>query len=94
MADLPHTRRKLDEAKFFLGQMETCVRQSAEQSSREWSVFGYYLSAFISAARSVTFALQKENKELSNRKKPEWDASLSLEALRCNYRLEANLRAR
>jgi hypothetical protein len=79
MADLPRTRRKPDEAKFFLWQMETWIGQSTEQGAREWRVFGYYLSAFINAGRGVTFVLHKEDKPLYKRKWLEWDARLSSE---------------
>lgn len=44
-------RRKLNEARYFLSMME---RTKGEEA------FFYNLSAFLSAARSVTFVLQKE----------------------------------
>lgn len=51
------TRCKLEEAKYFLGQMEDKV----------WNpmTFAYTLSAFLSAARSVTLFMQKEFQHFS-----------------------------
>lgn len=50
-----NARRKLEEAKYFLTQME---------ETKGGNVFFYNLSAFFSAARSVTFFLQKEYNHL------------------------------
>jgi hypothetical protein len=53
------TERKLREAQFFL------VRLTAESKTairNEPEAFDFYLSAFLSAARSVTFALQHEGR--------------------------------
>lgn len=52
------TRRKLREASFFLGEMSKREGSSRLDTEEE---FGYYLSAFLSAARSVSFVLRKEN---------------------------------
>ena len=49
---LEGTRHKLREADFFLQQCKLTLDQP--------EILGYYLSAFISAARSVTFVLQVE----------------------------------
>ena len=49
---LEGTRHKLKEADFFLQQCKLTLDQP--------EILGYYLSAFISAARSVTFVLQVE----------------------------------
>ena len=49
---LEGTHRKLREADFFLQQCKLTLDQP--------EILGYYLSAFISAARSVTFVLQVE----------------------------------
>ncbi len=60
MAQVPQTRKKLREAKFFLGRMS-----EAEESPRlDKDDFDFYLSAFLSAGRSVTLFLQVEQKEL------------------------------
>jgi hypothetical protein len=49
------TRHKLGEATFFLQQVKSVLDQP--------EILSYYLSAFISAARSVTMVLQFENGE-------------------------------
>ena len=57
--DVPMTRRKLAEAKFFLAHLEEQTRKMQQN----WEAFGFYLSAFLSAGRSVTLVLQSEDKE-------------------------------
>ena len=54
---IPETERKLSEAAFFLGHM-TAEERKVPRNQPE--AFGYYLSAFLSASRSVTFVLQTE----------------------------------
>jgi hypothetical protein len=49
---LENTKHKLAEASYFLGQ--------AKLSLTEPVILSYYLSAFVSAARSVTFVMQFE----------------------------------
>ena len=46
-----HARHKIDEARFFLNKLATATTQLKE--------FQYYVSAFVTAWRSVTFVLQK-----------------------------------
>jgi len=53
------TQRKLREAQFFLGHL---VTEGQKAVRNEPQAFGFYLSAFLSAARSVIFALQYEEK--------------------------------
>ena len=53
---------KLNESKFFL-------RKTRESFSGKESVFIYYLNAFVSSARSITFLMQKEYKTLPDFKK-------------------------
>ena len=76
MLELPATAAKLAEAKFF-------YRKLAEITQRVFSpepeAFGYYLSAFVSAARSVTFALQAEHKQKYDAWFSAWEAALSTE---------------
>jgi hypothetical protein len=57
---IPLTQKKLREAGFFLNKLSAEGQQvvRSEQES-----FEFYLSAFLSSARAVTFALQKEQKE-------------------------------
>lgn len=52
------TKKKLSEARFFFGHLSTEGRPLAYGDH-----FDFYLSAFLSAGRSVTFALQGEEKE-------------------------------
>jgi hypothetical protein len=54
------TQKKLRETRFFY---EHLARESANVSPDRAGPFLFYLSAFLSAGRSVTFALQKEEKE-------------------------------
>jgi hypothetical protein len=49
---LNSTNRKLREAEFFLNQVELTLDQP--------EILMYYISAFVSAARSVTFVMQYE----------------------------------
>ena len=53
--DIPRTLKKLREARFFLAKNETSRTTNLERED-----FEFYLSAFLSAARSVTFALQAQ----------------------------------
>src|SRR6266852_792518 len=53
----PTIPTKLREAKFFLGHM----MQSARSTRLEHEHFEFYLSAFLSAARSVTSFFEKKN---------------------------------
>jgi len=53
----PETARKLREARFFLGHMQAEERKPIRQAPE---AFPFYLSAFLSAARSITFVLQAE----------------------------------
>jgi hypothetical protein len=52
-------QKKLREARFFLRHLETENRRAVRQ---EPEAFDYFISAFVSAARCVTFALQAEAK--------------------------------
>ena len=51
---MSNTRQKLEEARYFLEQMQVCVEDRKK--------FAFNLSAFLSAARSVTFIMQSESK--------------------------------
>ncbi len=63
------TQKKLNETHFFFRKL--CY-ESKEVVRREPEAFQYYLSAFLSAARSVTFALQAEEKEKYDAWFPPW----------------------
>ncbi len=71
---LEATQKKLREAKFFYGLL---CQASQEVVRHEPEAFDFYLSAFLSAARSVTFALQYEEKDKYDAWFPVWSASRS-----------------
>ena len=52
-----HTRHKLNESGYFLDM--------ARKSSQEDEIFSFNLSAFLSAARSITFFMQKQYNDCS-----------------------------
>jgi hypothetical protein len=58
MPAIPKTLRKLREAQFFLGHMRM---ESAPSTQPDREHFEFYLSAFLSAARSVTGFFEKKN---------------------------------
>ena len=69
MTCIPETHRKLREAKFFhahLVERKGKVRQMQHipEMIDDMEKFGFYVSAFLSAGRSVTLVLQNEQKEL------------------------------
>jgi hypothetical protein len=74
MIDVPATDSKLGEAEFFHRKLLEADRQVF---SPEPEAFAYYLSAFVSAARSVTFALQAERKGEYDAWFPSWKQSLT-----------------
>jgi hypothetical protein len=57
---LEDTKHKLEEASFFLGKVKSCLD--------DLIVLSYYLSAFVSAGRSVTWSMQKEFEDNSTYK--------------------------
>jgi hypothetical protein len=65
MAILKNSKAKLDEARFFLSHLQAYRSAATSGNPRKPNPepFAYYLSAFISAARSVTWVLQAEQKE-------------------------------
>lgn len=63
------TQKKLREAKFFYRLLHEA---SLEAVRYEPETFEYYLNAFLSAARSVTFALQCEEKDKYDAWFPTW----------------------
>src|SRR4051812_42099977 len=57
------TRHKLEETRFFLGQLEEHCYDKLKAhliDDNAAVIFPYYLSAFISAARSVTWIMRSE----------------------------------
>ena len=70
------TQRKLREAQFFYRHLVDS-QDLMGPDRNEPDAFSFYLSAFISAARSVPWVLQSEEKEKYEAWKPKWDAQLS-----------------
>jgi hypothetical protein len=70
------TLKKLQEAKFFLARLKSVDEQ---MFANEPESFEFYLSAFLSAARSVTFVLQREEKDKYDAWFPGWSGRLSEE---------------
>jgi hypothetical protein len=56
MAEIPQTLKKLREARFFLALM----KNTAKLTNFEREDFEFYLNAFLSAGRSVTFCLSSD----------------------------------
>jgi hypothetical protein len=74
MLAIDATRTKLAEAEFFHRKL---VEVGRSTFSPEPEAFGFYLSAFVSAGRSVSLALQAEHKEKYDDWFPTWEASLT-----------------
>jgi hypothetical protein len=74
MPAIPRTRQKLREAHYFLDQLQACS-SFAEATIGE---FDFNLSAFLAASRSVTFALQAEQKATYDAWFGPWKARLSV----------------
>jgi len=73
MTSFPESRRKLDEAQHFLAELE---RASSRIPARP-EEFRHNLSAFLNAARSVTWVMQKEARDVYERVFGSWSQSLS-----------------
>jgi hypothetical protein len=69
------TRRKLGEARFFHQHLMN-MRQG-RTATYQPEAFGYYFSAFISAARSVLWVLHHEEKEKWEAWEPAWKSTLN-----------------
>ena len=65
-------QKKLREAQFFLSHLETENRRAVRNEPED---FDYFMSAFVSAARSVTFAIQAEEKAKYDQWFPGWCAT-------------------
>ena len=70
---IPATQKKLREAQYFLAQLAAQERIPVSQCEPE--VAEFYFNAYVSAARSVTWMLQKEAKEKYDEWFPSWLAS-------------------
>lgn len=75
MADIPATDKKLREALFFLERL----REHSERIPGDPEHFEFFLSAYLSAGRSVTFALQVERKDEYDAWFPGWKGTLTQE---------------
>ena len=71
---IPATQRKLREARFFLSKLESheCALDGGSLEEA-----GFYFSAFLSAARSVTFVLEAEQPNGYKKWSPIWRATRS-----------------
>jgi hypothetical protein len=72
MAEL--TKDKLNEARFLLSKLLQQQAEQAQPHKPPSEEFRYYLSAFASAARSVTWVLQSEEREKYDAWSSSWDA--------------------
>jgi hypothetical protein len=70
------TQKKLRETQFFLRLL---FNADQEVVRTEPEAFEFYLNAFLSAARSVTFALQYEERDKYEEWFPDWGNNLSEE---------------
>jgi clan AA aspartic protease (TIGR02281 family) len=70
------TQDKLAEARFFLRHLQD---EAGKVVRQEPAAFGHYLSAFVSAARSVPWVLQNEEKAKYDAWLPKWDDRLTNE---------------
>jgi hypothetical protein len=68
------TQKKLREALFFLSQLE---RELSSPALNQAEVAAFYFSAFLSAARSVTFVLEAEESAKYGQWSPVWRTSRS-----------------
>jgi hypothetical protein len=69
------TRRKLREARFFHQHLMNL--RHGKSATYEPEAFGYYFSAFMSAARSVLWVLHHEEKTKWEAWEPTWKATLN-----------------
>ena len=74
------TQRKLREANFFLQRL---IDESQRSVRNEPEAFLFYLRAFLSAARSATLVLQKEEKQRYDAWFPKWFARRSKDERDC-----------
>jgi hypothetical protein len=72
------TKDRLEEARFFLGQLRQHKAREARPNKPPPEHFRYYLNAFLNAARSVTSVLEKEEPEKYNERAEAEDALRAL----------------
>jgi hypothetical protein len=73
--DLSSVHKKIAEADFFLGKM----REQEQRFVGDREPFDYYLSAFLSAARTVDYRLRHEQGAIYRPWRAAWDASVTPE---------------
>lgn len=71
------TQDKLAEAHFFLGKLVQEKEERQQPVRTERKEFWYYVSAFLSAARSVLWVLQSEERERYDAWHATWDDRLT-----------------
>ena len=81
---LEATQTKLEEAKFFYGHLvneQNRPPTNLALSQAQPKVFLFYLSAFISAARSIPWVMQNEQREKYDKWLPTWERTRTEEDL-------------
>src|SRR2546426_3543630 len=73
MASIPKTEKKLREARFFLSAMSAAAKSTRLDEEN----FEFFLSAFLSAARSVPDVMRVEGKKQYKGWYRRWEANLS-----------------
>jgi hypothetical protein len=68
------TQRKLGEARFFYEHLVNAGEQTFKAFRHDPAAFRYYFSAFIQAARNVTWVLHNEEKDKWEAWEPIWKA--------------------
>jgi hypothetical protein len=76
---IERSRRKLGEARFFYQLLVNERPQALQAFGHDLEAFRYYFSAFIQAARSVTWTLGNEEPEKWQAWEPKWRAKRSNE---------------
>jgi hypothetical protein len=71
--DLSRVRKKLEEAGFFLGKMS----EQEQRLTGQRVPFDYYLSAFLSAGRTVDYRLCHEHKAIYKPWRKAWNARIT-----------------
>ena len=71
--DLSRVRKKLEEAGFFLGKMS----EQEQRLTGHRVPFDYYLSAFLSAGRTVDYRLCHEHKAIYKPWRKAWNARIT-----------------
>ena len=75
MALIPKTQKKLRETKFFMGKL----MQEAQTTNLDKEDFEFFLSAFLTAGRSVRDVLKEEHRSYTAWYQPGWTTKLRSE---------------